>query len=109
MKYFGKIGFVEYVEEDPLDAPGVYVECITEREYYGDLTRMINNSQPASEKVTDDLKLNNQLSVLLDPYALDNFSNIRYVTFLNSKWEVSAVEVQYPRLIISFGGLYHEQ
>lgn len=109
MKYFGKIGFVEYVEEDPLDAPGVYIERITEREYYGDLTRMINRSQPASEKVTDDLKLNNQISVLLDPYALDNFSNIRYVTFLNSKWEVSAVEVQYPRLIISFGGLYHEQ
>lgn len=109
MKYFGKIGFVKYVEEDPLDAPGVCVENITEREYYGDLTRIINHSQPASEKVTDDLKLNNQISVLLDPYALDNFSNIRYVTFLNSKWEVSAVEVQYPRLIISFGGLYHEQ
>lgn len=109
MKYFGKIGFVEYVEEDQIDAPGVYVERITEREYAGDLTRMINHAQPASEKVTDDLKLNNQISILLDPYALDNFSNIRYVTFLNSKWEVSAVEVQYPRLILSFGGLYHEQ
>lgn len=109
MKYFGKIGFVEHVEEAPMDAPGVYVERITEREYYGDLPRMINHSQPASEKVADDLKLNNQISILLDPYALDNFSNIRYVTFLNSKWEVSAVDVQFPRLIISFGGLYHEQ
>lgn len=109
MKYFGKIGFVEYVEEDPVNMPGVYTESITEREYGGDLPRMINHSQPVSEKVTDDIKLNNQLSILLDPYALDNYSNIRYVTFLNSKWEVSAVEVQYPRLLISFGGLYHEQ
>ena len=109
MKFFGKIGFVDYVEEDPIGAPGVFIEVVTEREYSGDLPRMINHSQAASEKVTDDLKLNNQLSILLDPYALDNFSKIRYVTFLNSKWEVSAVEVQYPRLLISFGGLYHAQ
>ncbi len=109
MKYYGKIGFVEHIEEDPINAPGVYIERITEREYSGDMPRMIGHSQPVAEKVSDDVKLNNQISILLDPYALDNFSNIRYVTFMNSKWEVSAVEVQYPRLLISFGGLYHEQ
>lgn len=109
MKYYGAIGFVEFVDQDPIDHPGVKIEKITERVYSGDVLRIIGHSQPASEKVTDDLKLNNQISVLLDPYALDNFANIRYVTFLNSKWEVSAVDVQYPRLVLSFGGLYHEQ
>ena len=109
MKFYGAIGFVDYVEEDPVDHPGVMIEKITERVYAGDMPRIISHSQPASEQVTDDIKLNNQISVMLDPYALDNFSKIRYVTFLNSKWEVSAVEVQYPRLVISFGGLYHEQ
>lgn len=104
MKYFGKLGFVEWVE-GPV---GVFRETITEYDYFGDITRVINHSQGA-EKVSDDFKFNNQLSVLLDPYALENFANLRYVTLNNSKWEVNAVELNYPRLIISFGGLYHEQ
>ena len=104
MKYYGKLGFLEYVEP----SPGVFVESIKEYDYYGDTVRIINHWQGA-EKVTDDVKLNNQISVVLDPYALENYANLRYITFLNSKWKVSAVEVAYPRLIVSFGGLYHEQ
>lgn len=104
MKYYGNLGFVEYDEP----SPGVFREVIKEYAYYGDSIRVISHWQGA-EKVTDDVKLNNQISVLLDPYALENYANLRYVTFMNSKWEVSAVEVQYPRLIVSFGGMYHEQ
>lgn len=104
MKYYGALGFVEYIEE-PV---GVFREVIREYNYYGDVVRIINHSQGA-EKVTDDLKVNNQISVLVDPYALENFANLRYATFNNSKWEVSAVELAYPRLVISFRGLYHEQ
>ena len=103
MKYYGALGFIEQVES----SPGVWEERVVERNYYGDLTRNIGHTQPA-EQVNDNLKLNNQLSVVLDPYALQNFVNLRYITFMNSKWEASAVDVQYPRLIISFGGLYHE-
>lgn len=104
MKYYGKLGFVEYKET----APGLYVETISEYAYYGDTVRIISHWQGA-EKVTEDVKLNNQISVVIDPYALENYANLRYVTFMNSKWKVSAVEIQYPRLVISFGGLYHEQ
>lgn len=104
MKYYGNLGFVEYFEKEP----GVYIETIKEYAYYGDSVRVISHWQGA-EKVTEDVKLNNQISVVLDPYALENYANLRYVTFQNSKWKVSAVEVQYPRLVISFGGLYHEQ
>lgn len=104
MKYYGNLGFVEYEET----APGVFKETIKEYSYYGDTVRAISHWQGA-EKVTDDVKLNNQISVVLDPYALENYANLRYISFMNSKWEVSAVEIQYPRLIVSFGGLYHEQ
>lgn len=104
MKYYGNLGFVEYEEVQP----GLFKETIREYPYYGDSVRVISHWQGA-EKVTDDVKLNNQISVLLDPYALENYANLRYITFMNSKWEVSAVEIQYPRLIVSFGGLYHEQ
>lgn len=105
MKYYGKLGFYEQREVKP----GVWTDGIVEREYYGDLTRLINHNQPTADKVNEDLKLNNQLSVVLDPYALDNFANLRYITLMNSKWKVSAVEVQFPRLMISFGGLYNER
>ena len=105
MKWYGKLGLYEQNEIEP----GVWVDGIVEREYYGDIIRLINHTQPASEKVNEDLKLNNQLSIVLDPYALDNFAFLRYITFNNSKWEASAVEVQFPRLIISFGGLYNER
>lgn len=104
MKYYGNLGFMEEREVEP----GIWKQVITEYAYFGDLPRLMDHSQPA-EKVNDDIKFNNQLSIILDPYALDNFVNLRYITFMNSKWKVSAVEVQYPRLIISFGGLYHEQ
>ena len=109
MKFYDKIGYVMPVEEDPENAPGVYIDQVTERTYSGYFIRLISHSQPTSDKVSDDIKLNNQISVLLDPYALEHFPFIRYVTYLNSKWEVSAVDVQYPRLILSFGGLYHAQ
>lgn len=104
MKFYGPLGFAESVE-GPV---GVFIDKITEYTYYGDVIRIVNHTQGA-EKANDDIKMNNQISVLVDPYALENFANLRYVTFNNSKWEVSAVELAYPRLIISFGGLYHEQ
>lgn len=104
MKFYGPLGFAE-----PVEGPvGVFIDEITEYNYYGDVIRIVNHTQGA-EKVNDDIKMNNQISVLVDPYALENFANLRYITFNNSKWEVSAVELAYPRLIISFGGLYHEQ
>ena len=38
-KWFGKIGYAETVET----APGVWVEHIVEREYYGDLNKNNRN------------------------------------------------------------------
>ena len=34
---------------------------------------------------------------------------MRYVEFLGVKWKIESVEVQYPRLILSIGGEWHEQ
>lgn len=48
MKYFGKLGFVEWVE-GPV---GVFRETITEYDYFGDITRVINHSQGPKKSVT---------------------------------------------------------
>lgn len=101
-KYFGRIGFAETVET----AQSVYTEQIVEREYYGDLTRVSRQLQ-GSENLNDNLNIANQLSIVSDPYALNNFFSIRYVVYAGAKWKVNNVEVEYPRLILSLGGVYN--
>lgn len=101
MKYYGTIGYA--VTEET--RPGVWEEKITERTYYGDVLRNVKRSEN-SENLNDNINISNSLSIVADPFAYQNFHAIRYATFMGTKWEVSSVEVQYPRLILSIGGEY---
>lgn len=103
-KFYGKIGFAEMVESEP----GVWEEKISEHLYYGDVirnTRRIQNS----DSVNDNVDVSNEISIVSDPYANENFHSMRYVEFMGSKWKVTTVDVQYPRLILSLGGGYNGQ
>lgn len=101
-KWFGTIGFAETVET----SPGIWEEQITKRNYYGDLTRNTRRLQSA-DKLNDDIVINNELSIVSDPYANEHFHNMRYAEFQGVVWKITNVEVQYPRLILSLGGLYN--
>ena len=101
-KWFGKIGYAETVET----APGVWKEQITVRDYYGDLTRNTRRLRSA-DKVNDDLNISNELSIVSDPYAIKNFHSMRYAEFMGTKWKITNVEVQYPRLILTLGEVYN--
>lgn len=101
-KWYGKIGYAETSEI----RPGVWSEQITEREYFGDLTRITRKLQ-TSDKVNDDLNISNELSIVSDPYANENFHAMRYAEFMGAKWKITNVEVQYPRLILTLGGVYN--
>ena len=103
MKWYGSIGFAELKET----TPGVWTPEITERNYRGDLVRNTRRLQ-STDQVNDDININNQISIVADPYANMNFHTIKYATFMGTKWKVSDVEVQYPRLILSLGGVYNE-
>lgn len=102
-KFYGNIGFAELKET----APGLWEEQITERPYYGDLTRNLRRLQSAA-KVNDDVNISNEISIVADPFANENFHAMRYVEFMGAKWKIETVEVQYPRLILSIGGLYND-
>lgn len=102
MKYCGKIGFAVTAETKP----GVWKEVITERQYFGDLTNTRRRLEGSSE-VIDDVAISNELSIISDPYANQNFSSIRYAEFMGTKWKITNVSVQYPRLILTFGGIYN--
>lgn len=101
-KWFGKIGYAEQVEV----VPGVWDEQIVEREYYGDVQRNFRKLQNSGE-VNDDLTVANEISIVADPYAINNFYTMRYAEFHGAKWKVETVEVQYPRLILSLGGVWN--
>lgn len=102
-KFYGKIGFMETTET----SPGVWEEEITERYYYGDVMRNMRRWDNSSYE-NDDLKVNNEISIVSDPYAVQNFHAIRYVEWMGALWKVSSVDVQYPRLTLSIGGVYNE-
>lgn len=101
-KYYGKIGYAETAETNP----GVWTEQIIERSYYGDMIRNTRRLQSA-EQVNDNINIANDLSIIADPYAINNFHSMRYAEFMGAKWKISNVEVQYPRLILTLGGLYN--
>ena len=101
-KFYGAIGYAETVET----APGVWTEVITERNYSGDVTR-ISRSWQAGENLNDDLNINNQISIISDPFAEQNFYAMRYIKWMGASWKISKIDVQRPRLILTIGGVYN--
>ena len=101
-KYYGLIGYAETVET----APGVWKEQITERVYYGDVIRNSRRLQ-STEHLNDDINISNQISIVADPYAINNFHSMPYDEFMGAKWKMSDIEVQYPRLLLTLGGVYN--
>lgn len=101
-KYYGKIGYRVAYEKKP----GVWSNNIIEREYYGDVTRCSRRLQTA-DKVNDNVTISNEIRIVADPFAYDNFHSMLYAEFMGSKWKISNVEVSYPRLILSLGEVYN--
>lgn len=102
-RYYGMVGFVQVMEDDGF---GVYEPKMVERPYYGDLIRNMKRDQ-TGPGVNDDITLQNDISIVADAYAYQNFHQIRYVTFLGSRWKVTSVDVERPRLNLSIGGVYN--
>lgn len=101
-KWYGAVGFATTVET----RPGYYEEQMIKGNYYGDLLSNFRNLQN-SGKVNDDVDIANKISMIADPFANYNFHAIRYAEFMGTNWKVTNVEVQYPRLILTLGGVYH--
>ena len=101
-KFYGAIGYAETIET----RPGVWVEQITERNYYGDLIRNTRRLESSGE-LNDNININNEISILSDPYAIDHFHAMRYVVFSGTKWKISSVDIKYPRIVLSIGGVYN--
>lgn len=101
-KWYGKIGYS--VTENK--GGGIWESTITEKSHYGEMTGLRRSNQN-SGGVNDDIIIKNAISILADPFAMDNFCNMVYVEIFGSKWKITEVEVQYPRLNLTLGGVYN--
>lgn len=102
MKWYGNIGFEDTVETKP----GVWEPVIEIRPYYGDVTSTYWKRENSGQ-VNDNINASNQISIVADAYAYKHCSSMAYIEFMNTKWKISNIEVQHPRLILSIGGVYN--
>lgn len=101
-RFYGNVGFGIQTET----SPGVWQDVITEHDYYGDILRISVNNQDRST-VNNNIVINNEISIISDDFAFANFANIRYVNWMGANWIVTNITVQYPRLILTIGGVYN--
>ena len=101
-KFYGEIGYAEQIEA----SPGVWVEVITERRYSGDVIRLSKRWQSGGN-LNDEVSIDNTISIIADPFAYQNLQKMRFIRWLGAAWEISKIDVQRPRLIISLGGEYN--
>ena len=103
-KFYGAIGYAVSTEGNS----GVWRDEIRRLNYYGDVIRDTRQYQ-TGDGLNDNLNISNQFSILAYPYAYENFHAMVYIEYMGTKWKISNVEVQYPRLILTVGGVYNEQ
>lgn len=101
-KFYGRIGYAESKEV----RPGVWKDNVVERMYSGELIRNTGNFL-SSDNANDNIKVSNIISIVSDPYANMNCHAMRYVEFMGALWKIEKVEAQYPRLILTIGGVYN--
>ena len=101
-RFFGEVGY----EINTVDDTGVARTELVKRDYYGDVLELSTKWQ-STENMHDDIRTSHRISILADPYAIQNFPFIKYVKWMDIRWEVKTIRVEYPRLILSLGGVYN--
>lgn len=101
-KFYGIVSYAVLTEV----RPGVWKEVITDKKYRGDVIRVSRRLQSA-DKINDDIRINNEIRILADAFAYQNFQNIRYIEWMGTKWKVESVTVDRPRLVLQIGGEYN--
>lgn len=103
MLYYGRIGYVS-TSQDP-DHPTTWNESVSWRYYPGELSALSHRWMNSAEDSNSNINITNKLSIIADPYMCQNASAIRYVELMGSAWYVDSIQIEYPRIILSVGGV----
>lgn len=102
MKVSGEIGYAKSIET----TPGVYDDQITRKPFSGDLIQDTRKWE-SDQKVNDNLVLGNRVSILASSFARANLDFMKFVKIGESYWEISNIQIQYPRLFLTLGSVYN--
>ena len=102
-KFYGVIGYIKTVEVQP----GIWDEQVIEHNHYGDIINPTSRYQ-SSGGVNDNINISNIVSIVADPFANENSQYMKYVVLMGTKWKITNVGIQYPRLLLTVGGVYNE-
>lgn len=103
MKFSGKVGF--YFGQRQTKA-GVYRPIVEEKVYTGDVYQHNRTFQKEESHQNDNLSLSNRISILSDLYVQNNWNAIRYVIWKGTRWTVTSINVEFPRIVLQIGGVY---
>lgn len=103
-KFSGNIGYAT----DTDNGTGVWKEEYIVKHYRGDVIRNIRKLQ-TGVGLNDDINVSNVISIVADAFAMQHFHMMRYVEYMGSKWKVTDVEVDRPRLKLTIGGVYNAE
>lgn len=103
-KFYGPIGFAETVETKP----GIWTNQIVEHNYYCEVKDFTSKWSTSSDSTNDDLNITSQFSIIADPFAYQNLESMKYITYMGTKWKILTVKPNYPRLIMTTGGVFNE-
>jgi hypothetical protein len=101
-KFAGLVGYATQEET----VPGVWSPVEKTSMMKGDVIRQSASVQNDA-KVNSDITLNHRVSLIGDAYAFANYYNLKWINIDGRKLEVSSVELQRPRLIVTLGGVYN--
>lgn len=104
MKFAGWVGFWLTADETK---PGIFEDHMVEKYYTGDVLRAYNKWGERSSATTDELSVNNQITIVGDLFAQENWPSIKYVLWNGARWKVSTVGISFPKLTLELGGAYH--
>lgn len=102
-KIYGKLGCSQTIET----SPGIWEEIVVERDVYGEVVSNFSRRYNSAAGINDNIELSNTISIIMDPYINTNIPNIRYISYMGSRWKISNIEIQPPRILLTLGGLYN--
>lgn len=104
MKYSGRIGFKITAPRD--QDSDIYEPTITWVKYKGDCPRVMTKWTDSSEGINSNVDISQTISIVADPFLMNNYLSIFAIEFMGHFWEVKNIQVKYPRLEMSIGGVY---
>lgn len=103
MKFAGMVGFEVYSET----SPGVYEPTIVEKFYRGTMEQELRRLYSGEDR-NSDINIDDRLRIVADPFAQQNYQQIKFVKHMGACWIVKTVDVRnYPSMFLYLGGVYN--